>query len=455
MFFGRTRRHRNVLFTIYPILLCEQPVMVRSDARWIRYVALFGLLILLFAAGVHAASDTAIPPPEPVVFLNMNEGSGQNVFDLSGNGISGTIHGASRTQNSACGGALQFNGIDEYVAIPFSSKNHAEEAITVELWFAIYSYERQVLISSYYDGGYRIAFDDGGDLWWTVNTDYGDISVPVQHENIPPNQWHHVAGTYDGQTAKVYLDGILRNSVERGGPVHYSYNNYVMAGVDAGKADMPDPQCNGYLKGGLDEIRIYNRALTYGQVMDDRFRCTQEPQLLRYEKTTRILPAECSNLSPSFTMQGGDRVLRKVIVTNPENKAVWNLQVPPGSTLTVQVRDAYSKVYPDSWYIEVGDNGKRITRSIAFPNTINTPTEAIIPSGNATITLKYFDGASRFPASAFVEVRCTAPPPILQESLHPLFSNPIIVIYTASWATLIAVIIVIFWLHRRNKGKAV
>jgi hypothetical protein len=129
------------------------------------------------------------------------------------------------------------------------------------------------------------------------------------------------------------------------------------------------------------------------------------------------------------------------------------VQVPRGSTLTVHVRDAYSKIYPDSWYIELGDNGKRITRSIAFPNTINTPTEALIPSGNATITVKYFDGASRFPASAFVEVRCTAPPPILQESLHPIFSNPIIVIYTASWATLIAVIIVIFWLHRRKRDN--
>ena len=454
MYFRRTRRHRNVLFTLYPILHCEQPVIVRSDARCTRCVALFVLLILLSAAGVHAAPDTAVPPPEPVVFLNMDEGSGQNVFDLSGNGMSGAIHGASRTPNGACGGALQFNGIDQYVAIPFSSKNHAEKAITVELWFAIYSYDRQVLVSSYNEGGYRIAFDDGGDLWWTVNTDYGDISVPVQHENIPPNQWHHVAGTYDGRTAKVYLDGILRNSVEGGGPVHYSYNNYVMAGVDAGKADMPDPQCNGYLKGGLDEILIYNRALTYGQVMDDRFRCTQEPKLLIYEKTTRLLPAECSNLSAAFTMQDGDRVQRKVIVTNPEDRAVWNVQVPQGSKLTVQVRDAYSGVYPDSWYIEVGENGKRITRSIAFPNTINTPTEAIIPSGNATITLKYFDGVNRFPSSAFVEVSCTAPPPILQESLHPIFSNPIIVIYTASWATLIAVIIVIFWLHRRNKGKA-
>jgi hypothetical protein len=418
-------------------------------------VVLLGVLACIILSGVHAATDAAAPALEPVIYLNMNEGSGQNLFDLSGNGISGTIHGASRVQYGACGGALQFNGIDDYVAIPFSSKNHPKEEITVDLWFTIYSYERQVLISTYHDGGYRIAFDDGGDLWWTVNTeDSGDISVPVRHESIPPSQWHHVAATYDDRTAKIYLDGILRNSVEGAGPIHYAYNNYVTAGVDAGKADLPDPQCNGFLKGGLDEVRIYNRALTYGEVMDDRFRCTQEPQTLPYEKTNRTLPAECSNLSATFAMQGGESEVRKVIVTGQEGTAFWNVQVQPGSTLTVAVRDAYAGIYPDSWYFELGDDGRRITRSIAFPNTINTPIEAVIPSGNATITVRYFDGVNRFPATAFVEVRCTAPPSIIQEPLHPLLSNPIIVIYTASWATLIALVLVIFWLSRRRKRRA-
>jgi hypothetical protein len=207
------------------------------------------------------------------------------------------------------------------------------------------------------------------------------------------------------------------------------------------------------MKGGIDEVRIYNQALTYGQVMDDRFSCTQEPQPLIYEKTNRMLPAECSNLSGSIALHGGEETVRKVIVTGPEDHAVWKVQVPKGSTLTVNVRDAYSIVYPDTWYIEIVENGSRLTRSVAFPNTINAPTEAVIPSGNASITLRYFDGVNRFPASAYVNIRCSALPPVIQEPLNPLFSNPIIVIYTASWATLIALILVIFWLRRRNKGK--
>jgi hypothetical protein len=252
----------------------EDPVTVISAARGTGRLILFCILAGMLVAGVYAVSDQTSPAPEPVVYLSMNEGSGLYAIDLSGNGISGAMHGVSRIQNGACGGALRFDGINEYVAIPYSSKNHPENEITVDLWFVVNSYERQVLVSSYNDGGYRIAFDDGNDLWWTVNTgDTGDISVPVQHENIALNQWHHVAGTYDGKTVKIYLDGILRKSVNATGKIRYSHNNYVMLGVDAGTDAEPDPQCNGFLYGGIDEVRIYNHALTYGQVMDDRFAC--------------------------------------------------------------------------------------------------------------------------------------------------------------------------------------
>ena len=38
-----------------------------------------------------------------------------------------------------------------------------------------------------------------------------------------------------------------------------------------------DQVCPQYFQGALDEVRIYPSALTYGQVMDDRFHCSQEP----------------------------------------------------------------------------------------------------------------------------------------------------------------------------------
>jgi hypothetical protein len=384
----------------------------------------------------------------------MNEGSGQLLVDFSGNGNSGRIYDVARILTGACGNALFFNGIDSYAAIPYRSGNHPEKAITVDLWFAIDSYDRQVLVSTYDEGGYRIAFDDGNDLWWTVSTAHGDVSVPLQHESIPLHRWHHVAGTYDGTTSRIYLDGVLRNTANGTGPITYTYVNDVMLGVDAGTGSLPDPRCNGYLRGGIDELRIYDTALTYGEVMDDRFSCPQEQRVPEFTPSNRTLPAECDGLSGTIRLSGGEQVTRRVIFSSLDQSASISIQTAPGSTLSVGMKDAYSAAYPDSWYYEILENDTRVTRSIAFPNTINTPPSLVTGSGNVTVTIRYFDGTKRFPSSAYLTVRSTAPPvPVVKPTPAPIFSNPIIVIYTASWATLIAVVLVFYWLHARNRKK--
>ena len=69
-------------------------------------------------------------------------------------------------------------------------------------------------------------------------------------------------------------DEELRNQVDPNGAIHYTDNNYVQVGANAGNAEAPDQNHPDYLNGGIDEVRIYNRALSYGDVMDDRFLCT-------------------------------------------------------------------------------------------------------------------------------------------------------------------------------------
>lgn len=420
--------------------------------RSVLYFALCCTILLALITSISAAPDRNDRFPEPSVYLNINEGGGLFAFDLSGNGNSGELHGATRIKEGACGQALFFNGVDSFVTLPFRTNNHPEQAITVDLWFSVDSYDRQVLISTFNNGGYRFAFDDGNDLWWTVSTARGDISVPVRHESIPLHRWHHLAGTYDGKTSRIYLDGTLMNIANGSGPISYTSHNNVVLGADAGTGDKPDPQCNGYFKGGLDEIRIYDRALTNGQIMDDRFSCPEEPRVPEFTASNRSMPASCSGLTGRMTLRGGEEVIHRIIATSPDENADISVQVPPGSTLDIRVIDKYSVFYPDSWYIEISERGNRLTRSVAFPNTINAPAEAAVQSGNATVRIRYFDGFNRFPASALVILRCVAPPPPPPEPPRQMVINPIIVIYTASWATLIALILVFYWLHKRSKN---
>ncbi len=239
---------------------------------------LFCLIVICVTSGANAQTGSDQTVQEPGLYFNFNEGSGNYALDASGNGNVGTLHGVSRIDRGVCGKAVSLNGLDNYIGIPFSSQNHPTRAITVSLWFYTDSFEPQVLISTSEQGGYRLGFDDGRDLWWTLHLEkVGEVSIPVQHEGITLYQWHQVTGTYDGNSMKVYLDGVLRNQINATGAIHYEYNNYVALGADAGFYNNTDSLCPHYFHGALDEVRIYPRALTYGQVMDDRFRCSQEP----------------------------------------------------------------------------------------------------------------------------------------------------------------------------------
>jgi hypothetical protein len=149
-----------------------------------------------------------------------------------------------------------------------------------------------------------------------------------------------------------------------------------------------------------------------------------------------------------------ESIIRILTFSNKTGDGVWSVALPAGSKLVVSARDLYATVNPDAWYIEIDDEHGRLARTIAFPNTNNAPSEGVIPSGNATVTIRYFDGKERFPARVAVQFESIRPPARPPTFIpHNVFANPIIIIYSASWATLIALIIVVIWLHKRRRER--
>ena len=301
--------------------------------------ALFCLFILLLGGTASAASGLPDTSTEPSLYLSFNEGSGTYVLDGSGHGNGGTLYSVSRIRNGGCGGALMFNGVDSYVAIPYTSLNHPENAITVSTWFYTDSFRPHTLISCDNEGGYRMSIGDGGELWWSVNlTGSGNLDIPIQHEGISLNQWHHVTGTYDGVSSKIYLDGVLRNQKNASGLIQYRYPNYVILGADAGAGDVPDTSCPDYFRGGLDEVRIYPRALSYGQVMDDRFRCSQEPVAPPIAGNAEESSAACYPVSGNVQLTGSGSTTRILSFSDKTENGTWKVTLPAGSILVVSAR---------------------------------------------------------------------------------------------------------------------
>jgi hypothetical protein len=422
------------------------------DPLNLKKVILFWFVLVLLVTGMVSAYPEQLPAnPVPNVFLNFNEGSGSNVFDLSGFGATGVITGASRA-SSGCGRSLTFDSSTNYVRLPYTRQNHPESGITVSLWFFADDFNPRTLLSTYDEGGYRLAFDDGQDLWWTINTEHdGDVSVSVQHENISIHQWHFVSCTYDGKTSKIYLDGVLRNQVNASGPIHYQYHNSVLLGADPGTADAPENDCPGFFRGGLDEVRIYNVTLNQGQIIGDRLQCAQEPGA-----PSSLIPVQenvstCDPVSGSIMIVPGVPTSRVLRFKNNTENGTWTVRIPQGSTLIVNAKDLYSGTDPDAWYISIDDINGKVNRGVAFPNTNNAQVDGVISSENTTLTVRYFDGPQRFPSTVLVRFDSIPPKPATNP-VSNILSNPIIVIYSASWVTLIALVFVMIWLHLKNKA---
>src|SRR5262249_45310087 len=93
-----------------------------------------------------------------------------------------------------------------------------------------------------------------GRVSFYVNNNWYDFSTP-----ITPNSWNHVAVTYNGTTISYYLNGAFIQSIAAPGTI-LDRSEPTMIGRQGTTCD-----CN-YFLGYMDETRIYNRALTAGEI---------------------------------------------------------------------------------------------------------------------------------------------------------------------------------------------
>jgi len=88
----------------------------------------------------------------------------------------------------------------------------------------------------------------------------GSNEINVSSSTIPQNGvWYHVAGTYDGSTARLYVNGIQENAVSASG------NLVLPTWVEIGSVNTPTGRYN-YFEGVLDEVKVWNRALSASEI---------------------------------------------------------------------------------------------------------------------------------------------------------------------------------------------
>jgi concanavalin A-like lectin/glucanase superfamily protein len=89
----------------------------------------------------------------------------------------------------------------------------------------------------------------------------GKLTQAVTKAAATAGDWHHVAGTFDGQRITVYIDGAQTATATAHGAISPARGTNLMVG-----ADPIDPQAK--FTGAVDEVRVYSRALSAAEVAD-------------------------------------------------------------------------------------------------------------------------------------------------------------------------------------------
>lgn len=197
-----------------------------------------------------------------VAAYNFNEGTGSVVNDLSGNSNNGSIFQATWFSTGKFGKALTFDGTNDVVTVNASSNLDLTTAMTLESWVR----------PTVTNGGWRTALlkENGSQLayalyakestnkpsGWMSTESTGSQSAGAT-PGLAANTWSHLAVTYDGFFLRLYVNGTLRASTVQTGNMRSSTGPLKFGG---------NAIWGEYFKGQLDEIRIYNRALTQTEI---------------------------------------------------------------------------------------------------------------------------------------------------------------------------------------------
>lgn len=206
----------------------------------------------------------AVTPPisqNLLLGLNFNEGTGTTAQDVSGHNHTGTLSNATWTTGKN-GGGISFSGnANSYIDIPNESDFDLTTNFTVSLWMKTSTF-----------GSAWAALVSKGDSSWsltrynTANTlDFNTFSPSANDlqgtVNVASNTWHHVAIVYDGATKKLYVDGAV--DAQASFTQTLSTNNFpVRIGGNA-------EYTTGTFNGSVDDVRIYNKALTQAEITTD------------------------------------------------------------------------------------------------------------------------------------------------------------------------------------------
>jgi hypothetical protein len=234
-------------------------------------------LVLLATAACGRVGFDVRPPDAPldaadarVACYHLDDADpAAGIADSGPNGLSATCTppACPVATTSPSRSALLFDGIDDQVRVPFDPRLVTASGLTLTLWMRADRIVPPYYYQSVFSKPVGTAFDNTWELTMTDIDGDGDTdlrfvvgSMPLVaiDRDIPfaQGQWAHVAATWDGGRATLFVDGVELGSVE--GVTMLAFDN---SDIGIG-ADRNNGAPDSWFQGALHDVCLYDRALT-------------------------------------------------------------------------------------------------------------------------------------------------------------------------------------------------
>lgn len=236
-----------------------------------RYSYLRFLLLLPLFGSVVFTSCTRVENEEK---SDLNKGlfayypfSG-NAYDASGNGLHGEArNGAMLTtdRNGRRNSAYYFDGVDDNIWTPVKDMSYSDQASVCAV-----IQPDNITSNRYYNicrqgphpANFLLAFQEHGrvlSFGMFTGGSYHELDVKISARDFTDDNWHCVAGVYDGNTMKLYVDGKLLGKDEKTGLIEKPGGAYNPIGSMIGRERF---------EGKIDDVRFYDRAISAAEARE-------------------------------------------------------------------------------------------------------------------------------------------------------------------------------------------
>ena len=180
-----------------------------------------------------------------------NEGAGTKVFDISGKNNRGTLTNGPTWGTGQIGGGVVFTSASSQCIV---ASNVTAPLFSISAWVYKKTTGSQSVVAQTNSGTTQSSFElrINGNSGFSAGGVFKEVTIP----DISLNTWHHVLLIYNGSDLRYYLDGVLTvGPTAKSGTPDTPANSFAIGRLGAYTGGQ-------YWDGSIDEVRIYNRALS-------------------------------------------------------------------------------------------------------------------------------------------------------------------------------------------------